>query len=133
MKKIVLVIALCASLPGLVFAQQRPGSLRGQVLDELGGAIVGGLATVTPQVMSSGHGALHLSGASFVMSLVRRYMPGRMFWVYGVGCALIEASLSMATNVAVRWSGLLFGLMMFLFVAQIHLPGALRLSRSAPG
>ena len=25
MKKIVLVIALCASLPGLVFAQQRPG------------------------------------------------------------------------------------------------------------
>jgi hypothetical protein len=46
MKKIVLVIALCASLPGLVFAQQRPGSLRGQVLDELGGAIVGASVTV---------------------------------------------------------------------------------------
>src|SRR5690349_3552655 len=45
MKKIVLVIALCASISGLVFAQQRPGSLKGQVLDELGGAIVG--ATVT--------------------------------------------------------------------------------------
>ncbi|HXC68806.1 MAG TPA: carboxypeptidase-like regulatory domain-containing protein [Pyrinomonadaceae bacterium] len=45
MKKIVLAIALCASLPGLLVAQQRPGSLRGQVLDELGGAIVG--ATVT--------------------------------------------------------------------------------------
>jgi CIC family chloride channel protein len=28
----------------------------------LGGAIVGGFATVTPQVMSSGHGALHLTG-----------------------------------------------------------------------
>ncbi len=41
MKKIVLVIALCASLPGLLAAQQRVGSLRGQVLDELGGAIVG--------------------------------------------------------------------------------------------
>jgi hypothetical protein len=46
MKKIVLVIALCASIPGLVFAQQRPGSLRGQVLDELGGAIVGASVTV---------------------------------------------------------------------------------------
>jgi hypothetical protein len=47
MKKIVLVIALCASIPGLVFAQQpRPGSLRGQVLDELGGAIVGANVTV---------------------------------------------------------------------------------------
>src|SRR5215213_7098098 len=46
MKKIVLVIALCASIPGLVFAQQRPGSLRGQVLDELGGAIIGASVTV---------------------------------------------------------------------------------------
>src|SRR5215213_3405097 len=46
MKKIVLIIALCASIPGLLFAQQRPGSLRGQVLDELGGAIVGASVTV---------------------------------------------------------------------------------------
>lgn len=46
MKKIVLLIALCASVPGLVFGQQqRPGSLRGQVLDELGGAIVGASVT----------------------------------------------------------------------------------------
>ncbi len=41
MKKIVLVFALCACLPGILAAQQRAGSLRGQVLDELGGAIVG--------------------------------------------------------------------------------------------
>src|SRR5690349_1222962 len=46
MKKIVLVIALCASISGLVFAQQRPGLLKGQVLDELGGAIVGASVTV---------------------------------------------------------------------------------------
>jgi hypothetical protein len=45
MKKIVLAIALCASLPGLLVAQQRPGSLRGQVLDELGGAIIGASVT----------------------------------------------------------------------------------------
>src|SRR5918994_3321674 len=45
MKRIVLVIALCASLPGVLFAQQRAGSLRGQVLDELGGAIVGASVT----------------------------------------------------------------------------------------
>jgi Carboxypeptidase regulatory-like domain/TonB dependent receptor len=47
MKRIVFVIALCVGLPGLVFAQQRAGSLRGQVLDELGGAIVGASVTVT--------------------------------------------------------------------------------------
>ena len=46
MKRIMLAIALCAfGLTGLAGAQQRTGSLRGQVLDELGGAIVG--ATVT--------------------------------------------------------------------------------------
>src|SRR4026209_2111914 len=48
MKKIVLVIALSACLPafaGFLVAQQRPGSLRGQVLDELGGAIVGASVT----------------------------------------------------------------------------------------
>jgi hypothetical protein len=46
MRKIVLAIALCVSLAGLVVAQQRAGSLRGQVLDELGGAIVGASVTV---------------------------------------------------------------------------------------
>jgi len=45
MKKIVLLVAICASIPGLAFGQQRPGSLRGQVLDELGGAIVGASVT----------------------------------------------------------------------------------------
>jgi uncharacterized membrane protein YphA (DoxX/SURF4 family) len=52
-------------------------------------------------------------------------MPWRMFWVYAIGVALIAASLSIATKIAVRWSGLLFGIMMFLFVAMIHFRGAL--------
>jgi len=60
------------------------------------------------------------------MNIVPRYMPWRMFWVYAIGCALIAASLSIASRIGVRWSGLLFGLMMFLFVAMIHFPGALR-------
>src|SRR5262245_18655955 len=70
-------------------------------------------------------GALHLSGPGFVVDIVPVYMPWRSFWVYFVGGALIAASLSIATRTGVRWSGLLFGIMMFLFVAMIHLPGAL--------
>jgi uncharacterized membrane protein len=70
-------------------------------------------------------GALHLFGPQFVAVLVPRYMPWRSFWVYFVGGALIAASFSIATKTAVRWSGLLVGIMMFLFVAMIHLPGAL--------
>jgi uncharacterized membrane protein len=70
-------------------------------------------------------GALHLSDEKLLLNAVPSYMPWRSFWVYFVGFALIAASLSIATHVQVRWSGLLFGVMMFLFVAMLHLPGAI--------
>jgi hypothetical protein len=68
MKKIVLVIALCASLPAALFAQQRPGSLRGLVVDELGGAIVGASVTavdsngVEKTVVTNNGGAYTING-----------------------------------------------------------------------
>jgi uncharacterized membrane protein len=71
-------------------------------------------------------GAEHLFAPQSVVGAVPPYMPWRLFWVYFVGFALIAASLSIATRIGVRWSGLLFGIMMFLFVATIHFPGALR-------
>ncbi len=70
-------------------------------------------------------GAEHLSMPNAMLNLVPKYMPGRMFWVYFVGFALLAAALSIATGIQVRWSGLLVGIMMFLFVAMIHLPGAI--------
>jgi uncharacterized membrane protein len=70
-------------------------------------------------------GALHLSGVEFVLPIVPSYMPWRLFVAYFVGCALLAASLSIATKIQVRWSGLLFGIMMFLFVAMLMIPGAL--------
>src|ERR1700688_513004 len=70
-------------------------------------------------------GAEHLSGARFIMLAVPPYMPWRLFWAYFVGFALLSASLSIATKIQVRWSGLLFGVMMFLFVAMLHFPRAL--------
>jgi uncharacterized membrane protein len=71
-------------------------------------------------------GALHLFGPQFVKGLVPKYMPGRMFWVYFVGCALIAAALSIAAKIGVRWSGLLVGTMMFMFVGMLYLPSGLR-------
>jgi uncharacterized membrane protein len=69
-------------------------------------------------------GAEHLSGG-IPLTMIPSYMPWRLFWVYFVGVALIAASLSIATKIQVRWSGLLVGIMMFLFVAMLHLPGAI--------
>src|SRR5215472_12311024 len=71
-------------------------------------------------------GALHLFGPQFVKDLVPGYMPWRMFWVYFVGVALVAAALSIATKIGVRWSGLLVGIMMFMFVGMLYLPFALR-------
>ena len=51
---------------------------------------------------------------------------------YFVGFALIAASLSIGTKSQVRWSGLLFGTMMFLFVAMLHFPGAVRAGGRIP-
>src|SRR5215469_14575785 len=77
-------------------------------------------------------GALHLADEKSLLNLVPKYMPWRLFWVYFVGVALIVASLSIATKIQMRWSGLLLGVMMFLFVAMLHLPGALRVGGRIP-
>jgi uncharacterized membrane protein len=70
-------------------------------------------------------GALHLSAAESLMTMVPSYMPWRLFWAYFFGFALLSASLSIATKIQVRWSGLLFGIAMFLIVAMLMIPGAL--------
>jgi uncharacterized membrane protein len=70
-------------------------------------------------------GALHLSAARGLATMVPAYMPWRLFWAYFFGFALLAASLSIATKIQVRWSGLLFGIAMFLFVAMLMVPGAI--------
>ncbi|HEY4904510.1 MAG TPA: hypothetical protein VIH89_13640 [Candidatus Sulfotelmatobacter sp.] len=70
-------------------------------------------------------GALHLSAAESLTPMVPSYMPWRLFWAYFFGFALLAASLSIATKIQVRWSGLLFGIAMFLFVAMLDIPGSL--------
>ena len=69
-------------------------------------------------------GALHIAGVDLLLPMVPTYMPWRLFWAYFVGVALLAASLSIATKIQVRWSGLLFGIAMFSFVAMLDIPGS---------
>ena len=78
-------------------------------------------------------GALHLADARSLAPMVPSYMPWRLFWAYFFGFALLAASLSMATKILVRWSGLLFGIAMFLFVAMMDVPGSLASPRDRFG
>ena len=64
----------------------------------------------------------HLAGAQFLRELVPTWMPGRLFWAYLVGLALLAAAISIIFNRYIRWSGALLGVMFFLFVIMIHMP-----------
>jgi len=78
-------------------------------------------------------GALHLSDVAFVLPMVPSYMPWPLFWGYFFGFALLAASLSIATKIQVRWSGLMFGIAMFLFVAMLIIPGVIASPRDRFG
>ena len=70
-------------------------------------------------------GAEHLSMPRAIMNAVPPWMPGRLLWTYFVGAALIAAALSIIWRVRIRLSAALLGIMLFCFVAMIHLPNAI--------
>jgi len=117
-------VAMCSA--GIVVFLIGAWAAKKQVAEARGLDKIVALANLCYAVPLAVFGMLHLFGPDFFKGLVPRYMPGRMFWVYFVGCALIAASLSIASKIAVRWSGLLVGIMMFMFVAMLYLPGGLR-------
>lgn len=71
-------------------------------------------------------GADHLTAAKFVAMIVPAWMPGKLFWAYFVGIALLAAALSLVTRIQMRLSALLLGIMIFLFVLMIHVPNWLK-------
>jgi uncharacterized membrane protein len=67
-------------------------------------------------------GADHFATAKFVAMIVPRWMPWRLFWAYFVGVALLAGALSLASKVYWRLAAALFGIMLWLFVAMLHIP-----------
>jgi uncharacterized membrane protein len=65
-------------------------------------------------------GIQHYMYADFVNTLVPAYMPFRLFWVYFTGTAMIAAGISFVIGVKVRWAATLLGIMLTLFILQLH-------------
>jgi uncharacterized membrane protein len=82
-----------------------------------------GLGRVFVAASLATFGALHFSAANGLTTMVPKYLPLPLFWVYMVGFALIATALSLIFDKAVRWSGLLCGCMFLAFVAFLDLPG----------
>lgn len=70
-------------------------------------------------------GAEHLTSPQTIARLVPSWMPGKLFWTYFVGIALIAAALSFIFRVWIRVSATLLGIMFFCFVAMMDLPAAI--------
>ncbi len=70
-------------------------------------------------------GAEHLTSARAIMKGVPAWMPGKLFWTYFVGVALIAAALSFIFRVGIRLSATLLGIMFLCFVAMMDVPGAI--------
>jgi hypothetical protein len=64
-------------------------------------------------------------GPTYIQSMAPSWMPVHWFWPYFVGCALLAAATSLTVRKFVLLSSTLLGLMFFLFVCMIYLPGAL--------
>ncbi len=117
------VISMCAA--GIVIFVVALWAARADVAQARGLDKIVALSSLCFAVPLAVFGALHVSGVEIVLPLVPSYMPWPLFWAYFFGVALLSASLSIATKIQVRWSGLLFGVAMFLFVAMMDIPGAL--------
>ena len=65
----------------------------------------------------------HFRGPEFVQGMVPSWMPAHWFWPNLVGCALLAAATSLTVRKFVRLSSSLLGLMFFLFVCMIYIPG----------
>jgi len=64
----------------------------------------------------------HLPIAKFIASLVPAWMPWHLFWAYFTACGFLAAGLSIATNIQVRLSASLLGVMFLLWVLILHGP-----------
>ena len=58
-------------------------------------------------------GANHFVAASFVAKIVPSWIPGRLFWAYFVGLALLATAPSLATTIKWRLAAALLGFMIF--------------------
>ena len=118
-------VVLATCLAGIVFLPIAAWFARQEIAAARGADKIVALMSLCLAVSLAVFGAEHLFGVALVVEAVPKFMPWPLFWAYLVGVALFAAALSIATGIAVRWSGLLFGIMMFLFVIMIDLRGTL--------
>jgi uncharacterized membrane protein len=107
---------LWPTLAGIVFLAVGLITGRKQRLAALGPAFVAAALAA--------FGMEHLVASRSIMQVVPSWMPGKLFWTYFVGIALLAAAASFALKFYVRLAATLVGIMFLSFVLLLHLPNA---------
>jgi uncharacterized membrane protein len=75
----------------------------------------------------------HFLYTGFVATLVPGWIPGKVFWTYFAGVALIVSGLAMILKIWPRMASLMLGIMIFLWVPLLHIPRAIADPHSGMG
>jgi uncharacterized membrane protein len=78
-------------------------------------------------------GIEHFLYTAFVVTIIPAWIPGKLFWAYFAGVALIAGGAGMIFRVYARLAALMSGLMMFLWVLLLHIPRAVADPRGSLG
>jgi uncharacterized membrane protein len=68
-------------------------------------------------------GTEHFTNTADIAQIVPSWMPAHVFWVYFVGIGLIAAALSITVEIQAPLAATLVGVMFFLFVCMMDIPG----------
>lgn len=98
-------------------------TIRKELLSRRGLDKVVALGPVFLAVPVSVFGMEHFTATKILAGMVPGWIPGHVFWALFVGACLISAALSIAARIYAGVAAALLGLMIFLFVLLIHIPG----------
>ncbi len=107
------IVLLAIGLPMILFKEVPQAKGLDKILP------FGRLFYVLPLAAFAGE---HFVFSKVMTGMIPSWIPGHLFWIYFVGCALVAAGLSIITKILGEWSGVLLGIMMASFVLLLHIP-----------
>ncbi|MDG5767462.1 hypothetical protein QA596_08310 [Balneolales bacterium ANBcel1] len=78
-------------------------------------------------------GIFHFADATRLSEMMPAFIPGSIFWMYGIGLAMVIASVAILINAKAKLACHLIAVMLVLLVAVVHLPDAIGKMSLAPG
>jgi hypothetical protein len=77
-----------------------------------------------------GFGVLHVVYGRYIAALVPSWIPGHLFWAYGIGVAFFASAIAIANRIKPRLAATWLGAMFLAWVLILHLPRSIAAGRN---